>query len=136
MSFDGYDSWRTTPPDETHNEYAEEDAMEREHVDAMETLKELLESFTGQQLKLAGRMLDSERTRRLNHHAAELRELGAQLAAGEKSPRAPNSKPRSDKGKPRGAKLPANDTMQPDPDPFEQPLITSLADVVKSEVAR
>jgi hypothetical protein len=115
MSFDGYDSMLATPPAEHHNEYAEEDAMERDHVDAMEALKELLESFTGQQLKLAGRMLDSERTRRLNHHAAELRELGAQLERGEKLPRAP----RSDKGRPRAPKLVANDTAQADPDPFE-----------------
>lgn len=109
MSFDGYDAWRTTPPDDTQPEYDEGDQMEREHEDHMQALAVWIENATGRQLKLGVRLMEDAIRQRIAETAAELKALGA----GAELPRAA----RKDKGKPR-LKPVANDTSA-DPDPFE-----------------
>jgi hypothetical protein len=148
MSFDGYDSWRTTPPDDTHNEHEQEDALEQEHADAMQALQDWLSAADEHQLNAAERLFRSERETRQRRYADKLRLLSGKPEAKPRAPRSDKGKPRAPKGRPadpagyspgeyeaqlaedrreasnelmRGvyASTPANEAAHADPDPFE-----------------
>lgn len=98
----GYDVWRTggdTPLGalDLTNEYAEEDALERDHEGHMQALQTWLNNADEVQLNAAERLLTAERERRRRTYAEKLRALGD---ADVRVPRAP----RKDKGKPRTPK--------------------------------
>lgn len=110
-----YDSWLTTPPDESHiNDHAEEDALERAYDDHMQALQVWIDNATGRQIKVGVKLMEEAIRQRIADAAAELKALGA----GNELPRAP----RKDKGKPRAPRtveMPANEIIYGE-DPFAE----------------